>query len=102
VEVTSSVHEVAKFVSVLDAVVWMAEATKQVFTMKQRHPQEALFFTKDLNNEETNGCSMLELLKSLNEATFESIGSKKYLNIDNELETGAAVKEIDELIENHQ
>ena len=69
--------------------------------MKQKHPQEA-FFTKDQNNEETNECSIQELLELLNEATFENIGSENYLSIDNELETGAAVKEIDELTENHQ
>jgi hypothetical protein len=72
--------------------------------MNQRHPQEALYFTKDLNNKETNECSMQELLESLSEATFENIESKNYLNIDSELETGAAVhiKEIDELTENCQ
>lgn len=70
--------------------------------MNQRHPQEALYFTKDLNNKETNECSIQELLESLNEATFENIGSGNCLNIDNEFETGAAVKEIDGLIENHQ
>jgi len=69
VDVASSVHEVTKFASVLDAVVWMVEATKRLW-MKQRHPQEALFFTKDLNNEETNECHMQDLLKSLKEATF--------------------------------
>jgi hypothetical protein len=72
--------------------------------MNQRHPQEALYFKKDLNNEETNECSMHELLESLSEATFENIESENYLNIDNELKTGAAVhiKEIVELIENRQ
>jgi aromatic ring hydroxylase len=41
-------------------------------------------------------------LHGLNEATFENTGSENYRNIDNELETVVAVKEIDELIENHQ
>jgi len=46
---------------------------------------------------------MQELLESLSEATFENIESENYLNIDNELKTGAAVhiKET-ELIENCQ
>jgi hypothetical protein len=59
---------------------------------------------KNLNNAETNECSMQEFLESLSEATFENIESENYLNIDNELETGAAVhiKEIDELIGNRQ
>jgi hypothetical protein len=53
--------------------------------MNQGHPQEALYFTKDLNNEETNECGIQELLESLSEATFENIWSENYLNIDNDV-----------------
>jgi hypothetical protein len=60
--------------------------------MKQRYPQEALFSTKDFNNEETNEYSIQELLESLSKGTYENIGSENYLNMGNKLETGAASK----------
>jgi hypothetical protein len=47
-----------------------------------------------LNNEETNECNRQELLESLSEATFENTGSENYLNIDNEFETGAAIRKL--------
>jgi hypothetical protein len=95
-EVTSSVHEIAKVVSVFDAIIWMAEATKQVSTNEPKASSGSirLFFTDYLNNEETNECNIQELLDSLNEATFENTGLENYLNIDNELETGAAIRKL--------
>ena len=63
---------------------WERQQSK-CLQMNQRHPQEALFLTDYLNNEETNECNIQELLESLNEATFENTGSENYLNIDQEL-----------------
>jgi len=44
VEAASSVNEIAKFVSVLDAVIRMAEATKQVSTNEPKASSGSIIF----------------------------------------------------------
>jgi hypothetical protein len=53
------------------------------------------------NDEETNGNKAEELHESLNQATYENTETEDCINVDNEVGTGAAVKKIDEFVENH-
>jgi hypothetical protein len=43
-EVASSVLEIAKVVSVFDAIIWMAEATKQVSTNEPKASSGSIIF----------------------------------------------------------
>jgi len=54
------------------------------------------------NYEETNGNKAEELHESLNQATYENTETEDCINVDNEVGTGAAVKKIDEFVENHK
>jgi hypothetical protein len=44
VEVASSVHEIVKFVSVRDAVIWMAGAIKHVSTQEPKASSGSIIF----------------------------------------------------------
>jgi hypothetical protein len=102
-DATSSATKLAKSVSVLDAVIWIAEATKQVSPQTvQRCFQEVKFSTSDLNEKETNENNIQDLQESLNQATYENVTAEDYLNIDAEIETEAAIEETDDIIENHR
>jgi hypothetical protein len=101
-DAASSATELAKFISVLDAVIWMAEATKQVSPQTvQRHFQKAKFSMSNLNEKETNENNIQDLQESLNRATYENAAAEDYLNIDAKIETEAATEETDDT-ENHQ
>jgi hypothetical protein len=96
-ETTSSATPLTKSVSVLDAVIWIAEGAKHVsLQMVWQCFQKAGFSTTTSTNDETDESNIQELQESPNQATHED-----YLNTDNEVESEADVKEIDELIENH-
>jgi hypothetical protein len=85
-----SATKLAKSISVLDAVIWIAEATKQVSPQTvQRCFQKAKFYTSDLNEKETHGNNIQDLQESLNQDTYENIAAEDYLNIDAEIETEA-------------
>jgi hypothetical protein len=65
-----SATELAKSISILDAVIWIAEATKQVSPQTvQRCFQKAKFSTSDLNEKETNENNIRDLQEFLNQAT---------------------------------
>jgi hypothetical protein len=53
------------------------------------------------NDEETNRNKAEELHKSINEATYENTETEDYINVDDEVGTGAAVKKIGEFVQNH-
>jgi hypothetical protein len=85
----SSATELAKSISVLDAVIWIAEATKQVFPQTvQRCFQKAKFSMSDFNEKETNENNILQEL--LNHVTYENVAAEDYLNIVAKIETEAA------------
>ena len=54
------------------------------------------------SDEETNGHKAQKLHESLSQATYENTETEDCINVDNEVGTGAAVKKIDEFVENHQ
>jgi hypothetical protein len=54
------------------------------------------------NDEKINGNKAEELHKSLNQAMYENTETEDCINDDNDVVTGAAVKKIDEFVENHQ
>jgi hypothetical protein len=95
--------ELAKSISVLDAVIWTAEGTKQVSPQTvQRRFQKTKFSTSDLNEKETKENNIQDLRESLNQATYENIAAEDYLNTDAEIETDAAIEETDDIIGNHR
>jgi hypothetical protein len=99
----SSATDLAKSISVLYAVIWIAEATKQVSPQTvQRCSQKATFSTSDLNEKETNKNNIQGLQESLDQATYENVAAEYYLNIDIETETEVAIEETDDIIENHR
>jgi hypothetical protein len=102
-DAASSATELAKSISVLDAVIWIAEAPKQVSPQTvQLCFQKAKFSTSDLNEKEINENNIQDLQESLNQATYENVAAEDYLDIDAETETEAAVEETDDIVDNHQ
>jgi hypothetical protein len=91
-EAASSATKLAKSISVLDAVIRIAEATKQVSPQTvQLCFQKAKFSTSDLNEKETNENNIQDAQEPLNQATYENVAAEDYLNIDAEIETEAAI-----------
>jgi hypothetical protein len=75
-ETTSSATKLVKSVSVRDAVICIADATKQVSPQKvQRCFQKARFSSNALTDE-TNESNNKELQESLSQATYKNIGAE--------------------------
>jgi hypothetical protein len=98
---TSSATQLAKTISVLDALIWIAEPAKQVFLqMVERCFQKARFSTSELNDDENDERYVKTLQESLNQTMYENVIAEYCLNTKAEKE--ANVKEINKFIDNHQ
>jgi hypothetical protein len=101
-EAASPATQIAKFISVLDAVIWLAEAAKQESPQMVHRCFQRAQFSTELNDDETDERNIQELNVSLYQATYENVKAQDYLDTDAEVEKEAVVKEIDKFITNHQ
>jgi hypothetical protein len=102
-ESSSSASQHARSVSVLDAVMWIVEAVKQVSpeTVKSCL-QKAKFLLGGNEDVEINSNNTENLQEALNRANFGNIMVEDYVNIDADIKTEADLNNINQFIEDHQ
>jgi hypothetical protein len=87
-EATFSATQPAKSISVLDAVICIAEAANQASPQNlQRYSHNVRFSTNESTDGETDEINIQELQLPLNQVTYDNVKTEDYLNIDTEAET---------------
>jgi replicative superfamily II helicase len=101
---SSSASKLAHSISVLDAVMWIVEAVKQVSpeTVKSSCFQKEKFILGGNENVEINSNDTENLQEALNHANFGNIRAEDYVNIDVDATTEADLNDINHFIEDHQ
>ena len=82
---TSSGSELARTVSVLDAVIWITQAVKLLPETVTRCFEKAGFFTGEVTASVENENEQQELQNCMNEAAFSNCSAVDYINIDKDV-----------------
>ena len=82
----SSGCELARTVSVLDAVIWISQAVKKLLPENvTRYIEKAGFFTGKVTASVKNENDQQELKNCMNEAAFSNHNAVDYINIDKDV-----------------
>jgi hypothetical protein len=102
-ESSSSASKLAHSISVLDAVMWIAAAVKQVSpeTVKSCF-QKAKFMLGCNEDVDINSNNTENLQEALSHANFGNIRAEDYVNIDVNVTTESDLNDINHFIEDHQ
>jgi len=98
---TSSGSELARTVSVLDAVIWISQAVKKLLPeTATRCFEKAGFFTGEVTASVENENDQQELQNCMNEAAFSNCNAEDYINRDKDVQTEPDTMDIDALVQN--
>ena len=98
---TSSGSELARTVSVLDAVIWISQAVKKLLPETvTRCFVKAGFFTGEVTASVENENDQQELQNCMNEAAFSNCNAEDYINVDKDVQTEPDTVDIDALVQN--
>jgi hypothetical protein len=98
---TSSASELARTVSVLDAVIWISQAVKKLLPETvTRCFEKAGFFTGEVSSSVENENDQQDLQNCMNEAAFSNCNAEDYINIDKDVQTEPDTMDIDALVQN--
>ena len=97
----SSGSELARTVSVLDAVIWISQAVKKLLpATATRCLEKAKFFTGEVPASVENENEQQELQNFMNEAAFSNCNAEDYINIENDVQRESDTMDIDALVQN--
>jgi hypothetical protein len=98
---TSSGSELARTVSVLDAVIWICQAVKRLLPQTvTRCFEKAGFVTGEDTASVENENDQQDLQNCKNEAAFSNCNAEDYINIDKDVQTEVDAMDIDVLVQN--
>jgi len=98
---TSSGSELPRTVSVLDAVIWISQAVKNLLPeMATRCFEKAGFFTDEVTGSVENENDQQDLQNCMNEAAFSNCNAEDYISIDKDVQTEPYTMDIDALVQN--
>ena len=98
---TSSGSELARTVSVLDAVIWISQAVKKLLPeTATRCFEKTGFFTSEVTARVENVNDQQELQNCMNEAAFSNCSAEDYINIDKDVQTELDTIDIDQSVHN--
>jgi hypothetical protein len=102
-ESSSSVSELARSIYILDALIWIAEAVKQVSpeTVKSCFQKAKLMLGVN-EDVEISSNNTENLQEALNYANFGNIRAEDYVKIDMDVATEADLNDINQFIEDQQ
>ncbi|PNF25332.1 hypothetical protein B7P43_G10919, partial [Cryptotermes secundus] len=101
IDSTSSASELARTVSVLDAVIWISQAVKKLLPETvTKCFEKAGFSTVEVTPSVENENDQKALQHCVNEAAFSNCNAEGYIKIDKDMQTEPDTMDIDVLVEN--
>jgi len=98
---TTSGSELARTVSVLDAVIWISQSIKKLLPETvARCFEKGGFFTDEVTASVENENDLQDLNNCMNEAAFTTCNAENYIDIDKDVQTEPDTMDIDTLVQN--
>jgi hypothetical protein len=101
VDSSSSASELARYVSVLDGVIWISQGVKKLLSETvTKCFEKARFSTGEVTASVENENDQKDLQNCMNEVAFSNCNAEDYINIDRDVQTEPGTMDIDALVKN--
>ena len=98
---TSSASELARTVSVLDAVIWISQTVKKLLPETvTRCFEKAGYFTGEVTASIENENDQQDLQNCMNKPAFSNCNAEDYINIDKDVQREPDTMDMDALVQN--